>query len=105
MEGFIFLLFRFTPNSAILHFMRFVPIVSTILLCLALNAQTLQGKVVRVADDDTITRLDEGKVEYKIRLNRIDALDEGQAFCDVGMIYSTLTPTGPSGCPNVDTIL
>ena len=66
-----FLLFRFTPNFAILHFMRFVPIVSTILSCLALNAQTLQGKVVRVADGDTITILDEAKVQSKICLENL----------------------------------
>jgi endonuclease YncB( thermonuclease family) len=83
--------------------MKIALIVSTLVTSLALDAQTLQGKVVRVADGDTITRLDEGKVEYKIRLNRIDAPNEGLAFGDVGMIY--LTPYGSSGYHNVDTIL
>ena len=37
--------------------MRFAPIVSILVACLALNAQTIQGKVVRVADGNMITIL------------------------------------------------
>ena len=53
-------MFRHSPQSAILNSMRFAPIVSMLVMSLALNAQTLQGKVVRVADgdEDTITILD-----------------------------------------------
>ena len=43
--------------------MKIALIVSFLVTSLALNAQTLQGKVVRVADGDTITILDEAKVE------------------------------------------
>ena len=68
------MLFRFSPKTAILSDMRFAPIISMLMTSLALNAQTLQGKVVRVADGDTITILDEGKVENKVRLNRRDVL-------------------------------
>ena len=39
--------------------MRFTLIVSMLVMSLALNAQTIQGKVVRVANGDTITILDE----------------------------------------------
>ena len=60
--------------------MRFALIVSMLVMSLALNAQTIQGKVVRVSDGDTITILDEAKVENKIRLNRIDAPEKRQAF-------------------------
>ena len=41
--------------------MRFALIVSMLVMSLTLNAQTIQGKVVRVSDGDTITILDEGK--------------------------------------------
>ena len=41
--------------------MRLAPIVSILMTCLTLNAQTIQGKVVRVSDGDTITILDEGE--------------------------------------------
>ena len=75
-------MFRSHPQSAIMGFMRFVPIVSIILSCLALNAQMIQGKVVRVVDGDTITILDEGKV----RLNRIYAPENGQPFGDLEMM-------------------
>ncbi len=67
--------------------MRFAPIVSILVACLALNAQTIQGKVVRVSDGDTITILDEGKVENKVRLNRIDAPEKKQAFGEVSRKY------------------
>ena len=43
--------------------MRFGLTVSILVTSLALNAQTIQGMVVRVADGDTITILDEAKVQ------------------------------------------
>ena len=67
--------------------MKIALIVSLLVTSLALNAQTLQGKVVRVADGDTITILDEAKVQNKIRLNRIDAPERGTVFCDVEMMF------------------
>jgi endonuclease YncB( thermonuclease family) len=42
--------------------------------------QTLTGKVVHVADGDTVTVLDADKVQHKIRLHGIDAPEKGQAF-------------------------
>ena len=63
--------------------MRLAPIVSMLVMSLTLNAQTIQGKVVRVSDGDTITILDEAKVENKVRLNRIDAPEKKQAFGEV----------------------
>jgi len=59
LEGASFLLFRKKPQFAILCPMRLAIIASLIVSCLALNAQTFQGKVVRVSDGDTITILDE----------------------------------------------
>ena len=40
----------------------------------------LQGKVVKVADGDTITILDVNKTQHKIRLQGIDAPEKAQAF-------------------------
>ena len=40
----------------------------------------LQGKVVSVADGDTITVLDANKTQHKIRLQGIDAPEKAQAF-------------------------
>ena len=51
--------------------MKIALIVSLLVTSLALNAQTLQGRVVRVADGDTITILDEAKVQSKIRLGSL----------------------------------
>lgn len=44
------------------------------------SAETIQGKVVRVADGDTITVLDQSKTHHKIRLAGIDAPERGMPF-------------------------
>lgn len=55
---------------------------ATIFLLLTFNLQaaTLQGKVVSVADGDTLTVLDDKKTQHKIRLQGIDAPEKVQAF-------------------------
>ena len=45
-----------------------------------LGAATIQGKVVGVADGDTITVLDATNTQHKIRLQGIDAPEKAQAF-------------------------
>ena len=49
-------------------------------LACAAHAETVTGKVVSVADSDTITVLDADKVQHKIRLAGIDAPEKKQAF-------------------------
>ena len=53
-----------------------------LVLCLVFQVQadTLLGKVIGVADGDTITVLDADKVQHKIRLAGIDAPEKKQAF-------------------------
>ena len=57
-------------------------LISLALLCLSCSlwAATLQGKVVSVADGDTLTVLDDKKTQHKIRLQGIDAPEKAQAF-------------------------
>lgn len=45
-----------------------------------IHAASLQGKVVGVADGDTVTVLDEQNTQHKIRLQGIDAPEKAQAF-------------------------
>ena len=45
-----------------------------------LNAETLSGKVIHVADGDTITILDISNQHLKIRLSGIDAPEKAQAY-------------------------
>jgi endonuclease YncB( thermonuclease family) len=45
-----------------------------------LSAGTIKGKVVAVADGDTITVLDATNTKHKIRLQGIDAPEKAQAF-------------------------
>ena len=49
-------------------------------LACALQAESIVGRVVAVADGDTITVLDALKHQHKIRLSGIDAPEGGQAF-------------------------
>ncbi|MCI0523811.1 MAG: thermonuclease family protein [Acidobacteria bacterium] len=72
------------------------------LLCLPALAQdrTIIGKVIVVADGDTITVIDKADMQYKIRLGGIDAPEQDQAFGDKArkslsdLIYSrTVTVT------------
>lgn len=51
-----------------------------LLFSTGLVAETLTGKVVKVADGDTITVLDSNKVQHRIRLIAIDAPESKQAF-------------------------
>ena len=57
-------------------------VVPILLLAFAasLHGEEIRGKVVGIADGDTITVLDAGKVQHKIRLEGIDAPEKGQAF-------------------------
>lgn len=49
-------------------------------VALPLSAEPIVGKVVGVADGDTLTVLDALKHQHKIRLSGIDAPEGGQAF-------------------------
>lgn len=51
-----------------------------LLLGLACQAGTIEGRVVSVADGDTVTVLDADKVQHKIRLSGIDAPEKKQPF-------------------------
>ena len=62
--------------------MRVKKLLALTLLCVSsgLSAASLQGKVVGVADGDTITVLDTHKTQHKIRLQGIDAPEKVQAY-------------------------
>jgi len=64
------------------HMYALRQVITTMLLALACtaNAETITGRVVGVADGDTITVLDADKVQHKIRLAGIDAPEKKQAF-------------------------
>ena len=55
-------------------------IISLALLGAPAWAQMVSGKVVSVADGDTVTVLDADRVQHKIRLSGIDAPERSQAF-------------------------
>lgn len=53
------------------------------LSALSISAETISGRVVGVADGDTITVLDSTNTQYKIRLAGIDAPEKKQPFGNV----------------------
>ena len=59
---------------------RWVLCAALALVTVAANADPIQGRVVGVADGDTVTVLDEHKVQHKVRLAGIDAPEKGMAF-------------------------
>ncbi|NML84067.1 hypothetical protein [Polaromonas sp.] len=65
--------------------MTFKTAATMLVLCLVFQVQadTLLGKVINVADGDTITILDDTNTQHKIRLTGIDAPEKRQAFGDV----------------------
>jgi len=52
----------------------------TLLSALTCNASTIEGRVVGIADGDTVTVLDADNVQHKIRLGSIDAPEKKQPF-------------------------
>ena len=60
--------------------MRWIAAVTVLVITATLHAEELRGKVVSIADGDTITVQDADKVQHKIRLQGIDAPEKKQAF-------------------------
>lgn len=58
-------------------------VVAFAILTTATHAETLTGRVVGIADGDTLTLLDASKTQHKIRLAGIDSPEKGQAFGQV----------------------
>ena len=46
-------------------------------------ADTLQGKVVKIADGDTVTIVDDQNKKHRIRLAGIDAPEKDQPYGDI----------------------
>jgi len=51
--------------------------------------QTIKGKVIRIADGDTITLLDSTNSQVRIRLYGIDCPENGQDFSNVAKRYTS----------------
>jgi len=51
-----------------------------LVFAISAHAETITGRVVGIADGDTVTVLDAQKVQHKIRLAGIDAPEKAQPF-------------------------
>ncbi|MCB2215123.1 MAG: thermonuclease family protein [Desulfobulbaceae bacterium] len=78
------------------RFLPFYPLLFAILLIVSLPALVfaLEGKVVNVADGDTITILTADKQQIKIRLYGIDCPENGQAFGNVAKKFTAKMVAG-----------
>ncbi len=59
---------------------RLITLCFLVFLSLAASADSLTGKVVKVADGDSITVLDSTNTQHRIRLQGIDAPEKGQPY-------------------------
>ena len=59
---------------------RFLLIIATLLSALPASAETVNGRVVGIADGDTVTVLDAYNTQWKIRLMGIDAPEKKMPF-------------------------
>lgn len=59
---------------------RAISLLLILLLPLLAQAETLVGRVVKITDGDTVTVLDAGKTQHKVRLSGIDAPESNQPF-------------------------
>ena len=62
------------------NFTRILLFVATLLIAIPSVADILHGRVVGIADGDTVTVLDASNTQWKIRLMGIDAPEKKQAF-------------------------
>ena len=76
----------------------------TFLPALAFSAQ-LAGRVVGIADGDTLTLLDAGNQQYKVRIGGIDAPEKRQAFgqrSKENLSRLAFSKTAQADCPKQD---
>ena len=59
---------------------RLLILVLGLLLCCVAAADEITGRVVGITDGDTLTILDSGRTQHKIRLNGIDAPEKQQPY-------------------------
>jgi len=81
--------------------MRLLIVIVLALGCVTASAATLTGRTVRVTDGDTLVILSEGNVQHKIRLQGIDAPEQGQSHRGYD---SRSTYMGTIGLPIPETI-
>ena len=67
-------------KRAEIHIRNLVFPAMLLMACIGASAETLTGRVVGVADGDTITVLDANREQHKIRLGGIDAPEKAQPF-------------------------
>ena len=70
--------------------LKYIFLFATLLYTFPSNAELLIGKVVGISDGDTITVLDEGNTQHKIRLSGIDAPEKNQPFGDKNWYMTSL---------------
>ncbi len=80
--------------SPIVSFSRLIIPIILFIFFLPAAALSLDGKVVRVADGDTITILTAAKQQVKIRLYGIDCPEDGQEFGNVAKKFTAKMVAG-----------
>jgi endonuclease YncB( thermonuclease family) len=66
--------------STYTHLMRLAALLAFVVWSFTVSAEMLEGRVVGVADGDTLTLLDDNQQQHRIRLAGIDAPEKAQPF-------------------------
>jgi len=74
-------------RSLTLFLVRVVLALLTTSVAWGASAEDLRGRVVAVADGDTVTVLDANNRQHRVRLNGVDAPELGQPFSQVSKSY------------------
>ena len=64
----------------IIHKIQIILLALTLTFSIATYAESIEGRVVGVSDGDTLTVLDAGNTQFKIRLAAIDAPEKAMSF-------------------------
>ena len=80
----------------IIRFSAFAVLAGLSVLSFAVRAEEIRGRVVRVSDGDTITVLDAGHTQHKVRLAKIDAPEKAQPFGTAARLHlAGMVTNGP----------
>lgn len=60
--------------------MKIFVLAVSLLVSVAVQAETLEGKIVRIVDGDTLVLLDASNTQHRVRLSGIDTPERGQPF-------------------------
>ena len=98
-------------SQNLIHTVKSVSAIFLFLFSFQCSAANIEGKVIKVADGDTVTVLDAGNKQHRVRLTGIDAPERHQAYGSksteslVGLVYLKKVTVQSSGTDRYKRVL